>query len=212
MLHVPRMQQNSRSSPFVVKVLMLFQYMSTYAESSEWWVQMSADVFPCSADDGPLLAHWPQWPSQVYDLRGLQNHWKRKPPLKRFAGWATVLVPPSYPRSFAARWWGRTSWRWWSTMITMAFLWTYVAGSQGPAQIVLHDFNDVPCPFFRSLLWQNSLVRDAWLEFSLKRRWGTKLPNYITDRITKRQGTPSFIKLRPCFNAMAVSEKEKGIT
>lgn len=99
MLHVPRMQQNSRSSPFVVKVLMLFQYMSTYAESSEWWVQMSADVFPCSADDGPLLAHWPQWPSQVYDLRGLQNHWKQKPPLKRFAGWATVLVPPSYPRS-----------------------------------------------------------------------------------------------------------------
>ena len=27
MLHVPRMQQNSRSSPFVVKVLMLFQYI-----------------------------------------------------------------------------------------------------------------------------------------------------------------------------------------
>lgn len=44
--------------------------------------------------------------------------------------------------------------------------------------------------------------------FALKRRWGTKLPNYITDRITKRQGTPSFIKLRPCFNAMAARRKK----
>ena len=44
MLHVPRMQQNSRSSPFVVKVLMLFQYMSirmpSQASDECRWVPM----------------------------------------------------------------------------------------------------------------------------------------------------------------------------